>query len=234
MVKLNALKASKSVAFVFLVTFFLVPIAYSQTEKIKLSDFLPLAYTSNFKKSVQTNFEGVGKVDGEKISANFLAKQDVGVFSNFKNTQWIKVNISANGIFNDASFIFTLVHFYDLKSKLKMYEISVDDETVKKFEWKTIPVFLTLGQAVEVGSYKETNNKDKLISTAKISYLITKIKNGYEFCEIENIQNLETGESEVIEECDLFSVNKKLTGARSKVKIGDNTDLMIVGKSTLK
>jgi hypothetical protein len=91
-----------------------------------------------------------------------------------------------------------------------------------------------LGQAVEVGSYKETNNKDKLISTAKISYLITKIKNGYEFCEIENIQNLETGESEVIEECDLFSVNKKLTGARSKVKIGDNTDLMIVGKSTLK
>jgi hypothetical protein len=45
---------------------------------------------------------------------------------------------------------------------------------------------------------------------------------------------LETGESEVIEECDLFSVNKKLTGARSKVKIGDSTDLMIVGKSTLK
>lgn len=234
MVKLSVLKVSKSAAFFFLATFFLVPIAYSQTEKIKYSDFLPLAYTSNFKKSVQTNFDGVGKVDGEKISTNFLTKQDAGVLSSFKNKQWTKVKISANGLYGDASFNVTLVHLYDLKSKLKTYEIFVEDETTKKYEWKIIPTLLTLGQAVEVGGYKETNNKDKLIATANISYLITKIKSGYEFCEIENIQNLETGESEVIEECDLFSNEKKLIGARSKVKIGNSAEFLVVGKSTLK
>ena len=123
---------------------------------------------------------------------------------------------------------------YDLKSKLKTYELLLEEETAKKYEWKNIPSLLTLGQAVEAGSYTETNNEGKVISTAKISYLITKIKNGYEFCEIENAQNLETGEAEILEDCDLFSDSKKLTGSRSKVKIGDGTDFLLLGKSVLK
>ena len=183
---------------------------------------------------MHSNLDGAGKVDGEKISLNFRIKQDVGEVSTYKKKQWIKVKISADGLFGDSAFNLTLVHLYDLKSKLKMYEIIVEDETVKKFEWKTIPSLLTSGQAIEVGSYTETNKEGKVISTSKISYLVKKIKNGYEFCEIENIKNLETGESEIIEDCDLFSDAKKLTGSRSKVKIGDGTDFFLLGKSVLK
>jgi hypothetical protein len=234
MVVLNILRLAKKVAFYIALFFFIVPVSYSQTEKIKYSDFLPFNYTSNFKKSVNSNLDGSGKVDGEKISLNFRIKQDVGEVSTFKKKQWIKVTISADGLFGDAAFNLTLVHLYDLKSKLKMYEIIIDDETVKKFEWNTIPSLLTSGQAIEAGSYTETNKEGKVISNAKISYLVKKIKNGYEFCEIENIKNLETGEAEVIEDCDLFSDDKKLIGSRSKVKIGEGTDFLLLGKSVLK
>ena len=57
-----------------------------------------------------------------------------------------------------------------------MYEIIVEDETVKKFEWNSIPSLLTSGQAIEAGSYTETNKEGKVISTSKISYLVKKIK----------------------------------------------------------
>ena len=234
MVKLTLPKLFNIFASSLALSFFLVSNSYSQTEKIRYSDFLPLNYTANFKKSVHTNLEGIGKVDGEEISISFRIQQEVGVLSKFKNKQWTKVKISADALYGDAAVNLTLVHLYDLKSKLKTYEILVEDESVTKFEWNKIPSYLTLGQAVDAGSYTETNKDGKVISNAKISFLITKIKNGYEFCQIEYINNLETSESGTSEDCDLFSISKELTGSRSKVKIGANTEFSFAGKITIK
>ena len=251
MVKLTLPKLFNIFASSLALSFFLVSNSYSQTEKIRYSDFLPLNYTANFKKSVHTNFEGTGKVDGEEISISLRLKQEVGVLSKFKNKQWTKVKTSVDGLAGDAAVNETLVALYDLKSKLQIYEISlvsghlikqdgtdeiyVEDESVKKFEWNKIPSYLTLGQAVDAGSYTETDKDGKVISNAKISFLITKIKNGYEFCQIEYINNLETSESGTSEGCDLFSISKELTGSREKAKIGANIELSVVaGKIIIK
>lgn len=235
MVKLTLPKLFNIFASSLALSFFLVSNSYSQTEKIRYSDFLPLNYTANFKKSVHTNFEGTGKVDGEEISISLRLKQEVGVLSKFKNKQWTKVKTSVDGLAGDAAVNETLVALYDLKSKLQIYEIYVEDESVKKFEWNKIPSYLTLGQAVDAGSYTETDKDGKVISNAKISFLITKIKNGYEFCQIEYINNLETSESGTSEGCDLFSISKELTGSREKAKIGANIELSVVaGKIIIK
>lgn len=235
MVKLTLPKLFNIFASSLALSFFLVSNSYSQTEKIRYSDFLPLNYTANFKKSVHTNFEGTGKVDGEEISISLRLKQEVGVLSKFKNKQWTKVKTSVDGLAGDAAVNETLVALYDLKSKLQIYEIYVEDESVKKFEWNKIPSYLTLGQAVDAGSYTETDKDGKVISNAKISFLITKIKNGYEFCQIEYINNLETSESGTSEGCDLFSISKELTGSRAKAKIGANIELSVVaGKIIIK
>ena len=235
MVKLTLPKLFNIFASSLALSFFLVSNSYPQTEKIRYSDFLPLNYTANFKKSVHTNFEGTGKVDGEEISISIRLKQEVGVLSKFKNKQWTKVKTSVDGLAGDAAVNETLVALYDLKSKLQIYEIYVEDESVKKFEWNKIPSYLTLGQAVDAGSYTETDKDGKVVSNAKISFLITKIKNGYEFCQIEYINNLETSESGTSESCDLFSISKELTGSRVKAKIGANIELSVVaGKIIIK
>jgi hypothetical protein len=235
MVKLTLPKLFNIFASSLALSFFLVSNSYPQTEKIRYSDFLPLNYTANFKKSVHTNFEGTGKVDGEEISISIRLKQEVGVLSKFKNKQWTKVKTSVDGLAGDAAVNETLVALYDLKSKLQIYEIYVEDESVKKFEWNKIPSYLTLGQAVDAGSYTETDKDGKVISNAKILFLITKIKNGYEFCQIEYINNLETSESGTSEGCDLFSISKELTGSREKAKIGANIELSVVaGKIIIK
>jgi hypothetical protein len=235
MVKLTLPKLFNIFASSLALSFFLVSNSYPQTEKIRYSDFLPLNYTANFKKSVHTNFEGTGKVDGEEISISIRLKQEVGVLSKFKNKQWTKVKTSGDLLAGDAAVNETIVALYDLKSKLQIYEIYVEDESVKKFEWNKIPSYLTLGQAVDAGSYTETDKDGKVVSNAKISFLITKIKNGYEFCQIEYINKLETSESGTSESCDLFSISKELTGSRVKAKIGANIELSVVaGKIIIK
>ena len=163
-----------------------------------------------------------------------LFTQKAGIVVKFAGKQWIKVDISGKVKLGLESVNVSLIQLYDPETKLKMYEIDVKDKMTKQFVWNSLPKLLPLGELLEVGSFTEKDNDGKLINMGKMSYKLVRIKNGFEFCQIDSGKDLETGENELVEDCDQFSLDKKLTGFRIKVKLGENTELFASGKSVLR
>ena len=206
----------------------------AQSDLMGYVEFMPDQYTSNFKKGVRSKIIGSALIDNNKISVNMLFTQKAGIVVKFADKQWIKVDISQKVKLGLESVNVSLIQLYDPETKLKMYEIDVKDKMTKQFVWNSLPKLLPLGELLEVGSFTEKDNDGKLINMGKMSYKLVRIKNGFEFCQIDSGKDLETGENELVEDCDQFSLDKKLTGFRIKVKLGENTELFASGKSVLR
>ena len=206
----------------------------AQSDLMGYAEFMPDQYTSNFKKGVRWKIIGSGQIDNKKISVDMLITQKAGIVGKFAGKQWIKVGISVKTKFGSESVDVSLIQLYDLETKLKMYEIDVKNKMTKQFIWNSLPKLLSLGELLEVGSFTEKDNDGKLINMGKMSYKLVRIENGFEFCQIDSGKDLETGENEFVEDCDQFSLNKKLTGSRIKVKLGENTEFFVSGKSVLR
>jgi hypothetical protein len=242
MVKLNVMNLQLSMRnFIFKKHLGFLPIlllfsqfAPAQSDLMGYAEFMPDRYTSNFKKGVQSTLFGSVLIDNEKISVKMLFNQKTGVVSKFAGKQWIKVGISGKAKFGSESVDVSLIQLYDPETKLKMYEIDVKDMKTKQFVWNSLPKLLPLGELLEVGSFAEKDNDGKLINMGKMSYKLARIENGFEFCQIDSGKDLETGESELIEDCDQFSLDKKLTGLSVKVKLGKDTEVFVSGKSVLR
>jgi len=223
----------KHISFLYLFLLF-SQFASAQSELMDYAEFMPDRYTSNFKKGVQSKFVGSGLIDNEKVSVSGSFIQKTGVVGKFAGKQWIKVGISGKAKFGSESGDVSLIQLYDPETKLKMYEIDVKDKKTTQFVWNSLQKLLPLGELLEVGSFTEKDNDSKLIKMGKISYKLVRIEKGFEFCEIDSGKDLETGESELIEICDQFSLDKKLTGFRVKLKIGEDNEFLISGKSVLR
>jgi hypothetical protein len=222
-----------SLGFLSLLLFF-SQLASAQSELMAYADFMPDRYTSNFKKGVQSKLVGSGLIDNEKVSVNMSFIQKAGIVGKFAGRQWIKVGVSGNAKVGSESADISLTELYDPETKLKMYEIDVKDKKTKQFVWNSLPKLLPLGELLEAGSFTEKDNDGKLIKIGKISYKLVRIANGFEFCHIHSGKDLETGMNEFVEDCDQFSIDKKHTGFRAKVNLGEDAELLVSGKSVLR
>ena len=93
---------------------------------------------------------------------------------------------------------------------------------------------MTLGELLEVGSFTEKGNSGKLIGIGNMSYKLVRLENGFEFCQIDSGKDLETGDNELVEDCEQFSPDKKLIGSSVKVKLGEGTEFFVSGKSFIR
>jgi hypothetical protein len=221
------------IGFVALLLFF-SKFAYAQPDLMGYAEFLPDRYTSNFKKGVQSKLIGTATIEKQKMAVEMLLSQEAGNVSKYDGKKWMQIKSSGSAKLGSESVNVSLVQYYDLKTKLKIYEIDVDEEKTTQYEWRSIPKNLRFGDLVEVGSYKEKDKSGKLVGIGIVSYRLTQITNGYEFCQIESGKDLESDEHEIVEDCDQFTQDKKLTGQRVKVKIGKDTEIEVSGKSILR
>lgn len=208
--------------------------AHAQPELMGYAEFMPAQYTSNFKKGVQSALVGSALMDNEKINVKLFFNQKAGVIGKYAGSQWIKVGASMKGKLGSEPVDISLIQLYDPETKLKMYEIGVQDKRIKQFVWNSLPKLLPLGELLEVGSFTEKDNDDKLVNMGTMSYILTRIANGFEFCQINSGKDLETGMNELAEDCDQFSLDKKHTGFRAKVKFGEDIEILVSGKSVLR
>jgi hypothetical protein len=221
------------IGFVALLLFF-SKFAYAQTDRMSFAEFLPDRYTANFKKGVESKLIGTAVIEKKKMAAEMLLSQDAGSVSKYDGKQWMQIKSSGSAKLGSESVNVSLVQYYDLNTKLKIYEVNVDEEKTTQYEWRSIPKYLRFGDLVEVGSYKEKDKSGKLVGIGIMSYRLVQITNGYEFCQIESGKDLESDEHEVVEDCDQFTQDKKLSGQRLKVKIGKDSEIEASGKSILR
>ena len=221
------------IGFLALLMFF-PKFAYAQPDLIGYAEFLPDRYTANFKKGVQSKLTGTAIIEKQKMVVEMSLSQEAGSVSKYDGKQWIQVKSSGSAKLGSESVNVSLIQYYDLKTKLKIYEINVDEEKTTKYEWRSIPKYLRFGDLVEVGSYKEKDKSGKLVGIGIMSYRLVQQTNGYEFCQIESGKDLESDEHEIVEDCDQFTQDKKLTGQRVKVKISKDSEIEASGKSILR
>ena len=208
--------------------------AYAQPELMGYAEFMPAHYTSNFKKGVQSTLTFGVLIDNEKINVKLFFNQKAGVIGKYAGSQWIKVGTSLKGKIGSESVDILLIQLYDPETKLKIYEIDVKDKKTKQFVWNSLPKLLPSGELLEVGSFTEKDNDGKIINMGTMSFRLVRITNGFEFCNIDSGKDLETGMNELVEDCDQFSLDKKHTGFRGKVKLGEDTEILVSGKSVLR
>lgn len=200
------------------------------SNQIDVTPFYIKNYTNNFTNKYKFSYDIELTENGVTGSGKMLARVSNGKDVKKFKQDWIGVLNTADIILGNEKVSASMLDLYDTKTKLLTYSIDMDGEEVTKYEWKNLPNSMKPSQVSKIGKTKKTSSKGKLISTSEISYKLSLIPQGYEFCTIEEEIELESKEKSITTDCDVFDSQKKIVGSNINIIIGNQYVLKGRGK----
>lgn len=200
------------------------------SNQIDITPFYYSNYSNNFSLKFKYTFDVELHQKDLKNIGKILLNISEGKTINQFGKEWIGVSNESQMIVNDEKIILRMVDLYDIKTKFISFTIDLDDNEITKYEWSKKPKFMKSGESLVVGRSTKRSSDQKLISSSEISYRLSVLPQGYEFCTIDKETELATKEKSVTFDCDLFDKQKKLIGNRLEVQTNNQQLLKGISK----
>jgi hypothetical protein len=191
-------------------------------------------YFSNYSNNFSSKFRFIFDLeihDKETIyNGTILVNINNGKPINLFGKDWISVLYESETIANNEKVSLKMMDLYDLKTKNIAFTIDLNDDEITKYDWLKQPKLMKPGESVTVGKSIKRSTDKKIISSSEISYRLSVIPQGFEFCTIDKEIHLASKDNSVISDCDLFDKQKKLIGNRLEIKTNNRLTLKGAGK----
>ena len=199
---------------------------------VEIKDFYISSYTNSFTRGLEINLRMQMKSDGKKTSSELVLFQDRGAATRRFDSEWVGVAQYGHMLIGDEKTPLSILNLFDPASLRLIHSIDMEDLSITSYEWTNVPKSMRLGETITVGRVSERSPDDRLTSQGIVQFRLRKTRLGYEFCTIENATELESKEKNIVRDCDLFDVNKKLIGNRLEMLLGKS--LRFSGRGEIK
>jgi hypothetical protein len=223
----------KSLCSVFFGTFFLSGSLHA-SEMIEIAPFRVAGYTNGFTKGFDVSVEMRMMEAGQVTRFMMTIRQLPGKPTKRLGNDWLGVPLSGSVVLEREKIDVSSLDLYDSYTLQLQHSIDLSDDSMSSYQWANVPTSMRLGQRLKVGTVTEKDSSGKTLSSGDIDFVLSKFGDGFEFCTIETVKNIESKELEMTKDYDRFDSSKRIVGTSIEVKLGPRSITTGTGKIRVK
>jgi hypothetical protein len=204
------------------------------SEMIEIAPFRVSGYTKGFTKGFDVSVEMKMMEAGQIAKATMTIQQLPGKPTKKLGGDWIGVPLAGSMMIEKEKLDVRFLDLYEPTTLQLKHSIDLSDESMSSYEWTSVPRSMRLGQKLKVGTVTEKDSSGKTLSSGDVEFILSKFNDGFEFCTLETVKNIESKEQEITKDCDRFDSNKRIVSTSIEVKLGPQSITSGTGKIRVK